>query len=394
MSKEQIKKDFEELYFGKDQNRLISKYYRQKKREMLLLTVTGLLLVVLTIFSEYKKNYFDQENFLEREENPGEVTLQVKGESGNWQDISFYMEEKEYREDELELLYDSAVEKLPGIIINKNKSLEEVKSDLNFVSEIEDHPFLLSWSAGTEEYIDNTGKLVITEREEDRIVQISVIFSYGEWEREHIFFIKLLKSDPLSWKERLQSMLREKEEETREESRFLLPQTMDGETLIWRRQGKNGGYLLLGILPLTLFVYWKQKDYAVRREVIKRREELKREYSNFVTRLVLYLQAGISTRECLWQMAKEYKQQQGGERQKNYLYEEITYLCIQMKNGMPEKSISVYSCSVFYWMASSTTTVPPSFAVKESMIWALPNMETTTLSTVTMTSFSGKPHIH
>ena len=66
---------------------------------------------------------------------------------------------------------------------------------------------------------------------------------------------------------------------------------------------------------------------------MQRREELLDSFPEFISQLILYLEAGMSVRGAMFRFLQD------GQRKNRtgYLYQELAYVCRQMKNGLPEK---------------------------------------------------------
>lgn len=334
MGKKQIEKDFEELYLGKNQKELMDSYYKQKRKDMILVLCGGILLFLLLYYSEYKNLQLEEGNTLIRKEagnQKQEVKLEVKREGKDWENITVYLEEKEYSEKELEIMYEEMIETMPEYILGNNQSLDQVSDNLFFLQEIEEYPFYLSWESSNEEIIDDKGS--IKEVKESSIVEICVRAAYKNWEREHRFYVVVRGSGPTEYIDLLKKYIQEEEAYQRNNRKFFLPKIFQGENLQWKYQGTNKGVWVLIILVPVVGIVWNQKDREIKKKAELRREELKKEYTGFVSRLVLYVGTGISMKESIFRIQREYRKQKNSY----YLEEELTYICNQMKNGLSEQ---------------------------------------------------------
>lgn len=338
MCSKQIIKDFEELYPGKNQKKLLEEYYRQKKKEQITVLAALLFLFLLIWYSDNQSLSLKEGNHLIRstsEQKEQEVSLNVKRGENNWEEFSFLLSPIEYSEEELEAFYDKLIEELPEYYLEKNESSDQILFSLNFPDEIEGYPFNLLWKSYNREVINHLGEIVCNENKEDIPVEIGLTVSYGNWEREHRFYVTVIKKDMTDKLYLLKEWVQREEENTREEEIFSLPERFLNEELTWKYKGKNRSiFVILCLFPLML-ILWYQRDKEIAKRVEKRRRQLKREYPDFVNRLVLYLGVGISIRESMFQIQKELERKKG--QRENILFEEINYICIQMKNGLPEK---------------------------------------------------------
>ena len=335
MSKIQIEKDFRELIPGGNVGNQIQEYYKQKKKEMCILLLFALFLLGISFYSEYQFRR-PEENKLERNEygeGKKEVALEIKVNEEKWDSLVMTLEEKEYTEEEITQLYQMAVKELPNSIINNNSDLNKITSALELVTVLDEYPFQISWYSSRPEIIDEDGEVYFENVTQQEEVSLKALFQYGEWEREEVILVKVLPKSENDYLFYLSKSLKEKEGVTRAEKDFLLPDTYQENSLQWRYPSSNStivlGILFFIILPFVSY----QKDAEIHRKIQKRREELMDSFPDFISQLVLYMEAGMSVSGALFRFLQD------GQRnnKKEYLYEELAFVCRQMKNGLPEK---------------------------------------------------------
>ena len=114
---------------------------------------------------------------------------------------------------------------------------------------------------------------------------------------------------------------------------FLLPNFFEGKELQWRYPSSHSSYVV-GILFLLILPFISyQKDVEIHRKIVQRREELLDSFPEFISQLILYLEAGMSVRGAMFRLLQDGQR----KHRKEYLYQELAYVCRQMKNGLPEK---------------------------------------------------------
>ena len=335
MSKIQIEKDFKELVPGANAKVQMKKYYKTKKKEMLILLFLAICLLGISVCLEIQ-SMKPKENKLRRNDYGGgkkEVSLEVKVNEEQWSPLVIDLEEKEYSKEEIAYMYQELIEELPSIIKMENTDLQEVSSDLNLVAMVDEYPFRISWNSSKPEVVDVDGSVYFENVTQEEEVRLFVFLQYGAWEKEEVISITVLpknKEDNLFY---LSKSLKEKESVTREEETFKLPDTYKEDTLQWRYPSTNStvvlGILFLLILPFISY----QKDAEIHQRILQRREELLDSYPEFISQLILYMEAGMSVSGALFRLQKEGQKRD----KKGYLYEELAYVCRQMKNGLPEK---------------------------------------------------------
>ena len=335
MSKLQIEKDLKELTPGGNYKAKIKEYYKAKKKEMMMLLIMALILIGISFFLELQ-SIKPEENKLIRNlygEGKKDVSLELKINEEKWIPFSVILEEKEYTEEELKELYIKIAEELPNIIKKENSTLEEITSEMDLVTTLEEYPFRITWESSNPEIVDTDGSIYFENVIEEEKVDLKAIFQYGECHWEEIISIIVHPKSKEDYLFYLTKSIQEKEVDTRKEEEFLLPDFYQENTLQWRYPSSNStivlGILFLIILPFISY----QKDAEIHRQIMRRREELLDVFPEFISQLILYLEAGMSVNGAIFRFLQD------GERKnkKGYLYEELAYVCRQMKNGLPER---------------------------------------------------------
>ena len=337
MNKEEIVKSFSELYIGQDSKQLTDQYYRKKKKEMFLVLTAAVFVVVLCVITDIQNSKVEN-NKVSRKETSGtksKVVLQMKTREEEWQDVTLELYPKEYSEEELEEMFEQACTALPELIRMENIDLKKVNSELNLVQEITGFPFSISWKSSKNHIIDEEGNLCYEENIVDEEVALTAIFSYEDWEKEFTVPVHIQARKQEDLISSLEEDLREKEEQTRKEKDFYLPDKFMEDSLQWRYPPGNSSLLLglLFVVVIPLISY--QKDQEIRNQTKIRKQQLQENFSDFISKLILLMEAGMSIKGAFFRISEEY--QKKGDKKKNYLYEELLYICRQMKNGLSEK---------------------------------------------------------
>lgn len=337
MSRKQIRKDLEELYIGGNIETLVKEHYDKKKKEMLVLILVGLAVCLAAFVKEYREGKIS-DNIIYRNENgegKKEVRLEVKTQEGTWEQFQLELQEREYSQQELEKAYADAIKQIPELILSQNTSLNYVTTDLELIQEVEGFPFMLSWQSSQPQIINSLGQLLeITEKTE---VELKVFLRYEEWEKEHSLLVYAYPQETHEFMTSLSQELEEQEKRQRQQSKFYLPDNFQNTLLQWRYE-KGHSFILLGIMLLLLLPFIDyQKDREVHKRIKERREELQRQYPEFLSKLILYMEAGMNIKGAVFRIAEDYRAKKIRGKSQMYLYEEILYICRQNKNGLSEK---------------------------------------------------------
>ena len=344
MSRTQIEKDFAQLYIGQNRKLLVENYYKKKKRILTLLFLAGLSIVSVIFWQGLQERKLEGGNKLERNDygqGRKEVELEVQLGEEKWQPLLVTLEELEYSFEEIEEGFDKVEEMLPEIILGKNQSVDRIESDLNFPQEVEGYPLYLSWRSSNPKLLDDGGSLHTQHlSQEGELIQLTVKMEYDEWEREHSFFVRVVPAEEKkenSFLLELSEKINQAEEAGRKEKTVELPREWKSGGLKWRYPIKKGIFILPILFPLILSVIWWEKDKEVHKEAEKRKGLLQEQYPEFVTKLILFMEAGMTAQGAFFRMAEDYQKKKLQGKREEYLYEELQYICRRMKNGMAQR---------------------------------------------------------
>lgn len=337
VNKEQIIKEFSQLYIGQNPGQLAEQYFQRKRKEMLLIIASAVFIVIVCGIGAVLNSKVEN-NIINRKEGKStkeEIRLQMKTEGENWQDIILELYPKEYSEEELDRMFLEVCEKLPVLICMENENLQSICSDLNLVQEISGYPFFIRWESSENSVIDEEGKLSWEEEVADEEVELTAIFTYNDWEKVYTIPVRIQMKREKNLVSSLKEDLQQQEEETRKEAFFCLPTLFMENSLEWRYSLDNT-YLALGLLfvfliPLISYL----KDREIYNQSGKRKHQLQESFPDFISRLILLMEAGLNIQGAFFRIGEDYLKKREGKQ--DYLYEEIIYICRQMKNGLTEK---------------------------------------------------------
>ena len=332
MSREQVEIDFSELYIGQNPKKLAKEYEKKKKKEMLLLLLAAIFILGLCIFHDWQNSRLENDNSIVRGEygsGKQEVSLQMKIKEEEWKDIDLVIYPKEYSKQELEELFLAACEYLPDRIRKENESLNQVSTDLDLIIEIEEFPFSLTWKSSNEEVLNALGEIIPSDETIEEDVELTVTFQYEDWEREYKIPVHVTVKANHDVTYYVEKNLKEQEEKTRQNELFILPDTFQNEVMQWRYPPGNSA-MVLGILFLIMFPFISgQKDREIHKQTKLRKDQLQEKFPEFISKLILLLETGMSIRGAIFQIVGDLQK----KNKKDYLSEELQYICRQMKNG-------------------------------------------------------------
>lgn len=246
------------------------------------------------------------------------------------EEINFVLEleEVEYTKEELESLYDRFIKDLKQEMLGENKSFNDVKLDLNLPKVLDKYPFSVDWNVD-DEFISKEGVLLNEKLEQPKVsIIMAHISANGFMRTEEIPVLVKSRKEPFSFEYKINGYLKAKEEENRNEKDFVLPNEFEGEKLIWNKRQEKTGELLFLLTPLLMAVVYYCKDRDLSKLVEERQNEIREDYPNIVSKLALYLGAGLTLQKAWEKVAKSCDK-------KRFAYEEMKITLREIESGVP-----------------------------------------------------------
>lgn len=333
-----VKSDLERLHPGQENQVVYRNYTVAKIEKSLLIFLIGSVLAGgLALRAAQEKVISD--NSLEREDVLGEEQM-VEVETmigGQRQRFEVLVVPTQLTKEEADACYEVFNNELPSLILGENSSLQEISADLNLSDQYEGYPFWVEWRSNTPGVIDSSGMVYASDVEQT--MTLYALVSYGEWEWESRFEVKVLPR--VYTPEQAKRMQMEKElllsqENTKTDTQWILPDSWEGQNITWSKVVEDNSLLLwMGAIIVSIVVYFLG-DKDLHQQIEKRKEQMKAEYPDVVHKLVLYLGAGMTLQGAFQRIAAEYEERKDSGGGGEPAYEEIQYTCRELRAGVSE----------------------------------------------------------
>lgn len=250
--------------------------------------------------------------------------------------------EQQYSTEEIQELFQRVIRHMEKLILGENRSLDRVEKDMNLLSEVPGEPVMISWELDRYDVMNIRGEIQEDAlKEEGTLVTLSAVLTYSENEEEQALyqctaniFPRTLEEGEKS-REQAAGEIRKREEESRAQREFQLPDTLLGkEAAYYQRMDRRGLVLivmavLIGILLYALEIQNKGKA----RE--ERKRQMLLDYPEIVNKMTLFLGAGMTAKRAWKKVVEDYERQKGS-RGERYAYEEMKRTCYEMESGVTE----------------------------------------------------------
>ncbi len=301
-----VRKDLQAL------NKEESDYYSEKIFHLLLVTILLLVVTICGVVSAYRVNSY-QVNVIERpkvDEEKCDVSLRV--DSGEVFNLA--VSPRIFTKEEAEEAFSEFLPKLEQYILGNNQDAMNVTENLLLIDHLPGYPFSIYWESGEEQIIDNAGTVYREYLANDALVTITAICTYLEYQWEPEICMRVLREELTEeerYKRDLYLLLSEEEEKQRYSDVIQLPEDFRGKPVAYRDVMKWDKFAILGLLLCTTGVLlWCGGDQDLRNERKKRQAGFEEKYLNLVSRLSLYLSAGLNLQMAMRYCVKDYANKQ------------------------------------------------------------------------------------
>ncbi len=325
----------------------LKKYHVAKLKLLMQMLFIGNGLALLLYVSEQMSGMLTDGRYIDRNTyGMGSMEMDLNAKitetdgTKSSQNFTLTIEERQYEKAVVKQMAAELTELLPNLILGSNVSLEAVRSDLELVQEVEGYPFQLEWESGDYSYINSDG-CVINEKVEPEGVVVNLIVSmiYGDYREEQVIPVHILPSEYSSeeqLRKEIYELLIKQEQQERSSEQVELPLELEGRTINWKEETDDASGTLFLLLCVAAVVVYFVKDEELREKVEERNKQLLFDYPRLISRVTLYLGAGMTIRNVFCKIALDYQKEKQAGGEARYVYEEMLLTCHELDSGVSE----------------------------------------------------------
>lgn len=314
------------------------------KKIQVLCVALGIMLGAAAELSARMSGTLEEGHFLMRNSyGQGEAGYQlaVKGLEDDEVPLELNVSPRVYTRDQAHHVYETVMDELPGYILGDNESLREVRRDLNLITSLNQYGVRLRWETGDPDLVDPFGA-VNTDGlgEEGEEVYLSVRLTDGRWPEEYQISVRLkppLLSDAQQRMSEFMRLLVNEDERQNVKERLELPLAFQGKALSYRMDRRSVFWQIAGLGAAAAFLLRVKEKSDVHKAQTRRKQQMMLDYSEVLSRLIIFLGAGMSIRTAWDKIGSDHqKMVEEGRRRPRYIYEEMYETSRQMKGGVSE----------------------------------------------------------
>lgn len=252
--------------------------------------------------------------------------------------VSINIPEKTLTQEEITQIFKTAKKEAEKKFLNKNTSLDEIRSSVNLPKSLLNDLVECKWNIEENSLISFDGKLKKDKiPKQGKILNASVTLVCQK--QECIYNFSFCVKPPIYSKiDQVSNKVKEKiKKQKKEKSYIQLPAKINGHKLKWSYPKQHTQVLLLMLGAfICVMLYLRVYEETTQKEKARSRE-LNYYYAEIVSKMCLFLGAGMTTRMIWEKMSLTYlKQRQKNEIATIAVYEEMLLTYNQMQEGLSE----------------------------------------------------------
>lgn len=317
-----------------------------KLNPQLLCIIATAVLTLAAYLTSGSGAYLNADNSIARN-NPGGAAsvykLNVQGIGEGDSTITVNVSARQYTEEEAYAAFEEIMESLSTYICGENADLSEVRKELKLKRSIPGYEGIrLSWFPENPSLISDTGRLDNYGLDEITQTSLTVVLRAGEYRREYVLPVTVYPADAAyadtdELKNRLTEAIDAADMAQAEAAKLTLPQEIAGVGVRYT-EPKDRGWVKIPFLGIAALVLLRLKPEQDRRRQQKAREqELMADYSDIVSKLAIYIGAGMTAANAWIRICDNYiKAVEAGTDRRRAAYEEMLKTEVELKKGVPE----------------------------------------------------------
>lgn len=273
----------------------------------------------------------------EYNESIHEESLKFQTDDGKTHHITLKVPSKTYSKEESQTLLDEASKKLDSSILGKNKSFSSIHTPLSLPESLPDCPVQLFWTTSDPKILDYTGAIGEDVPSKGASVMLRCQLSLEEetlsWQKElYVYPEKLSKEKSLN-----ASIQKAVTNDSSSNPTLALPDSIDGQHLFFYKEPAKTGLFVCIFFSLLGFLLLPLKRQKEQEKIEKQKVLMQRDYPDIVSKLLLFLHAGLTIRASLEKIADDYQKNYRSQNlPKRPAYEALLETCHELKGGLSQ----------------------------------------------------------
>lgn len=320
---------------------MIKKYAVFIRKEQIFCISVSILFAVGSVITNGSESFLKSGNVIERTGYGGldrEYELTVEGLSDKPERLTVEVGAREYTETEAKELFASLIEDIPFIICGENESLSSVREDLNLVKSLPEYGVKLTWYPEDAELISYDGEVRNDGIDAAVGTGLRLILSDGKTDSTYeipVTVLPKLRDERESLIAGFKKMLSDENAKQINSGEFILPEEFEGKSISYKKDADLTPLFIifLGMVAAVSLAFKERSEASAKLK--KREEELTIDYSELVSKLMVFIGAGFGIRGAFEKIVEGYER----SGIKRTLYTEMKTSLGELERGVPEGKV-------------------------------------------------------
>ena len=240
--------------------------------------------------------------------------LRAALEGGGSADLTVEVSEQAYDGAGIQELFNRSTALLEREILGENQSLDRIEQDMNLVTEVPGEPVDVSWELDRYDVMNVYGELQEGALSpEGTLVNLKAVLTYQEDETRQALYECTVMVYPRTLgedearKQNLEQEIRDRDKETQTREELRLPDEVDGEGVRYYPRLDIRGLVIMGMALMTGFLLLAKEKQDLLKEQQKRKEQMIRDYPEIISKLTLFLGAGMTVKRAWKKIITDYE---------------------------------------------------------------------------------------
>ena len=226
-------------------------------------------------------------------------------------------------------------EEIKRMLPADNKSLDEVNSNLKFITQCTDNIVSVEWKSSDRDIVDDYGNVFNKEIETDREIMLTATLKYMDYSADYDIYVTVKPYDysaAESFEKNIDTAIKNAQEENPYKDEVVLPNQIDGKDVTYKSGEKSNSTIIFIVGAAIGIIMLIMPDRTLKAKMIKRNRQMLIDYSEIVLKLTLLIGSGMTVRRAWERIVMQYKKT-GKFR---YAYEEMAVTQNRLEAGFSE----------------------------------------------------------
>lgn len=297
---------------------------------------------ILTFTADYLQNrVFYNGEVIRNEAGEGSKKEVLEVARGKEKDsLKIEINNRELSKREKEKYIKAAEKEIDKSFPGKNKSIDKIKKPVVMRSEYQNGKVSATWNFSRDDLVTSKGLITNEEIKDKEMVDAVVTLACDDMEETYNFSFVVMKpdiNDQEDFVKLVQNLVKNKDRSVPEKSRYILPDSIYGEKINWKKPMEKRGEILCALGLLIIIIWPLREKEIIKTKKKKRNEDLERDYPEIIRKLSLFVSCGITVKRSFEIIARDYSESIIGiKTEVRYGYEAVLKITRLIQSGVSE----------------------------------------------------------